>query len=72
MAADVDAGQGADQQGAQQLKIHTAHEPVADPGNQGQRHGMGNIRTDDFNRWQLGIQKQQGSNPQRASPHRGQ
>ena len=63
IAADEDARQRADQQRDDDLPIDRAHHPVAETGDQRQRHCMRNVGTDD-----LGHRKMRIVEPTRSSP----
>jgi len=71
LSAEPDAGQGTEQQAAEQGPVDTAQHPVAEAGNQGQRHGVGDIRSDNFHRRKFWVEEKENGNTQRASADRG-
>jgi len=69
-AAEPDAGQRAGEQGGEQRPVDAAQPPVAEAGDQRQRHGVGDVGADHTRRSELGVQEQQGGDAQRARADR--
>jgi hypothetical protein len=66
MAADPDAGQRAEQQGAEQRPVDAAEPPVAEAGDQGQRYGVGDVGSDNRDRRKFWVEEEQRGDAQRA------
>ena len=71
MAADINAGQRADQQGDQQPPVDIAEKPMAHAGNERQRHCVRQIRRDNSLCRKSRVEENQCGNAQRACSHRG-
>ena len=68
VAANVDTGQRAQQQAAQQHQVHRAQRQMPHPGQRGQRHGMDDVRTHHFHRRHARVQEQQRDRPSTPAP----
>src|ERR1700746_723719 len=71
MAAEPDPGQRPGQQKAEKMPIDRAEEPVADAGDQGQRHRVSDVGADNARRRQSRIEHDNAGQTKGAAPDRG-
>ena len=72
MAADINAGQGAEQQTAEQYEVHITHLHMAEARHQGERHGVRDVAAYDAHRRQQRVEQEQHHHADGARADRGE